>query len=305
MSRPSDATRKRLRRSVEFTESYRRSLRGPSHSKADARPGFWAEITGDEAAAETGPTGYSWKRLQNDGAGALEDDSDTITGTGTAFEVNDSSGVSEGSRVWLRFAGWIDDGEGVDVPLYLFALPNIRIYARCTAFDPSTAEFSFVEINADGSDLAGGRTWDGGTAPNLPKVKNYCGTPVECVGQRRHLWSDIDTSGETPVTVWYFDGLKLNEPFRFDATQVGGSQASGSSPASWTYDIKLSGTTILTAEDPATSPHDFARMDALAHQAATKGIGYYTFVDPEDEAPTLIIHSLNEVPLLDPCLEEA
>lgn len=179
-----------------------------------------------------------------------------------------------------------------------------RPIARLTNFNPATAEFSFVEINPDGSDKADSYVWDGGAAPNQPLVKNLSAAPVDIVGQRHTLWPVIDTSGATPELAWRFRGLKLNELFRFDCTQVGGAQASSSNGgASWRYDITLSGVTILADEDPVAAPHDYRRPAYVAHDPATKGLGYYTYLDPEDPAPTLIIHRLNEVPQFAACLE--
>ena len=109
MPGPTPETRRRLKRSVQFTEHYRRDLTGPSRRPAETRTGFWAEITGGDSS------GYDWIKMQLDDAGALEESTPAVTGTGTARPATPDVHAAVGTRVWLRFAGFNETD-----PLYLF-----------------------------------------------------------------------------------------------------------------------------------------------------------------------------------------
>lgn len=210
MSRPTEETRARLARSVRFTEQFTRSLAGPKQSTGPLRSGFWAEITGDERGAASGPTGYSWKRLVSDSAGSLQDDPDTITGTGTAFDVAGGAQLANGTRVWLRFAGYMDDGASNQVPIYLFTpgdhsfLAQITATAAMGAFDSRfvyTIEEVTLSIAASGGvpssagpvTLADGRT---GKAINLAEIRNQDDTGIAfCVDRSA---DDYSSTGFAP-----------------------------------------------------------------------------------------------------------
>lgn len=87
--------------------------------------GFWARVgslrtVGEEATSQA--DGYDWVRMDAVDGELIESDP-AITGSGTAWEVNDV-GVNPGTIVWMRPAGQVQDGEEdsepVMVPAYLF-----------------------------------------------------------------------------------------------------------------------------------------------------------------------------------------
>jgi hypothetical protein len=80
------------------------------------------------------------------------------------------------------------------------------------------------------------------------------------------------------------------------ATQVGGSQGTSSTQASWTYDIESleTGESLLTAADVNTAAHPYERPDAGQMKQATFGIVYTGSVEVSGGTPPPSIVYLNE-----------
>jgi hypothetical protein len=92
---------KRIVRSVKRTEGFNQSRR-QQRPRDEGFAGFWAEIT---TVHDEDPVRYSWKMLQYDGSGGVEDRSPSVTGD-YAYEIQELGGVASGDIFWVRFAGY-------------------------------------------------------------------------------------------------------------------------------------------------------------------------------------------------------
>ncbi|MEM1213040.1 MAG: hypothetical protein AAGI68_12180 [Planctomycetota bacterium] len=164
--------------------------------------GIYAEVTGDEAEASSGPTGLSWKRVVSDDAGGWVDDPAGLVGTGTAFGINGER-PAIGTRVWLRVAGMIDDGSGGQVPMYLFGHGDIEFTAEITG---GSGAYSWKLKTLDGTSDASPAVTGTDNAVDIQGWENIAaGTIVR-------MWrSSIDEQGDEAFAFDVSRGVSVNE----------------------------------------------------------------------------------------------
>lgn len=147
------------------------------------------------------------------------------------------------------------------------------ILAKITAVDIGNAQFTANEVMVDGEDKANGLTWDGGAAPNLPKL-----IPVNKVP-----WVPVDTvcqvflrpdSSDPPVMTWCVVGFGVGATFAVDLTQTdGGAGGAGDAETEcdFTYTVDdLGGNELGTAVSPEHARPALGKM-----VAATVGTAYW------------------------------
>lgn len=144
------------------------------------------------------------------------------------------------------------------------------IFAKITAVDVSTGEFTGEQVNPDGSTITGGLTFDG-SGSNPPKIKATSGIPWVPVGSIWRVTFALD-SGNSDAPQWWCEGTRPHDTFAVDLTEDGsGSAGNKTTACTFTYTVAdKDANTLGTSISPET---DRPTVGKLA--AATKGQAYY------------------------------
>jgi hypothetical protein len=239
------------------------------------------------------------------------------TPSATALVRNDT-GVAQGRFAVLGIAGFIiEPADNLDGFHERTALVGVApIAAGSEGVGELHTEDSFAILAEPLDDGEIGRAWIHGAAPVLVDVDDESHRYAKLVhGETGHLI----TAESGPVVILWREATDVvpvwavvrwgsanagQMAFPVNLVQVGGTQGTDSTAASWTYDVfGLDDAVAALVEDaaPTTSPHQWRRPTLGEMSQAT--FGYAHWQSDGEGGRELVLGWINEVPLVAACPE--